>query len=214
MEQLTRIPLGTILYYGLRTLVGMAAALFALNGRWVDAISAAFILLLMLVPSLLRRRYRLSLPFELEFAIAIFVFLTLFLGSLNDFYERYAWWDTLLHFQSGILLGMLGFVLIYLVNRAGMGKIVLSPFFLAFFAACFSMAVSVVWEIYEYAADSLFGFSMQRTGLDDTMGDLIVNTVGALAVAIIAYLWIHMRQRIPFTSKRLAGSWYDPDRAD
>lgn len=205
------ISTGTLLYYGLRTLVGFASVLFAVTGRWTDAISAGLILILMLVPSVLRRRYRLVMPFELEFGIAIFVFLTLFLGSLNDFYERYAWWDTLLHFQSGILLGIIGFVLIYLLNRGGVGKLGLSPFFLAFFATCFSMAVGVVWEIYEYAADSFFGFNMQRTGLDDTMSDLIVNTVGALIVAVVAYAWVRVRQRIPFTPKRLAGSWYDPD---
>lgn len=214
MARPRKLSLGTVLYYVLRTLVGIAAILFALNGDFVDAFSAGFILVLMLVPSFLRHRYRIFLPFELEFGIAIFVFLTLFLGSLSDFYERFAWWDTLLHFQSGMLLGIIGFVLIYLLNRGGVGKLALSPFFLSFFALSFSMAVGVVWEIYEYAADSLFGFNMQRTGLDDTMADLIVNTVGALVVSIVAYLWIQVRQRIPFTTKRLAGSWYDPDRDD
>lgn len=214
MSALRSIPVGTLLYYGLRALVGVGAVLFALNRHWVEAISAALIFLLMLVPPFLRRKYRIFIPFELEFGIVIFIFLTLFLGSLNDFYERFSWWDTLLHFQSGILLGIIGFVLIYLLNRGGVGKLSLSPFFLSFFAVCFSMAMSVVWEIFEYTMDSVFGFNMQRSGLMDTMSDLVVNTGAALIVGVVGFVWVQVRQRIPFTPKRLAGSWYDPDSND
>lgn len=204
----TRI--GAILYYGMRFLVAGAVALFTLTGAFVDAVSAALILILMLLPGFLRRRYKLYLPFELEAVVVLFIFLTLFLGSLNDFYEQIAWWDAFLHFKSGILLGIIGFVLVYLLNGAGTGKFTLSPFFVSFFSVCFSMAVSVVWEIYEYAMDSFFGFTMQRSGLPDTMKDLVVNFVGALIVGVAAYGWMRVRQRIPFTPKRLAGSRYDP----
>ena len=39
MSRFRNTPLGTVLYYGLRVLVGFAAALFALDGQWVDAVS-------------------------------------------------------------------------------------------------------------------------------------------------------------------------------
>lgn len=203
---------GTILYYGMRALVVLAIILFLARRDWIDAVTAGFILVLMLAPSLLRRHTRLYLPFELELFIVGFTFLTLFLGSLNNFYERISWWDSLLHFQSGILLGFIGFILVYLLNGGAPKRLTLSPFFLAFFAVCFSMAMSVVWEIYEFTADSLFGFNMQRSGLVDTMKDLIVNTVGALVVASAAYGWMLVRRRIPFTPKRLAGTWYDREQ--
>lgn len=207
--KLTANNLATFWYLVLRAAVIIAVVFFLWNRNWVDAFSSALILLLMLAPAFLRKRYELYIPFELEVAIASFVYVTLFLGSLNDFYERIAWWDTLLHFQSGILLGIVGFVLIYILNESRAGKLALSPFFISFFAACFSMAVGVVWEIYEYAADLFFGFTMQRDGLTDTMHDLIVNTTGALAVALAGWLWSRWRMRVPFTPRRLAGTPYD-----
>jgi hypothetical protein len=201
--------LATFWYYSLRVLVVLAVFFFLWHRNWVDAVSAALILVLMLAPAFLRKKYDLFIPFELEFAISSFVYVTLFLGSLRDYYERISWWDTLLHFQSGVLLGMVGFVLIYILNQSHTGKLALSPFFISFFAASFSMAVGVVWEIYEYAIDTFLGFNMQRNGLPDTMHDLIFNTVGALAVAVAGLLWSRWRMRVPFTPRRLAGSPYD-----
>lgn len=210
---LAKIPYGTVLYVGLRVLVALSVVLFLARGSFVEAASAASILALMLVPELLRRKYDVHVPFEIEVSVVAFIFFTLFLGSLNNFYERIAWWDLLLHFQSGILLGIIGFSLIYVLNRGGVGKLALSPFFVSFFSVCFSMAVSVVWEIYEFGMDSFFGYNMQRSGLPDTMEDLIVNTLGALIVGVVAFGWMHARMRIPFTPRRLAGSRYDPSRA-
>lgn len=202
--------LAGVLYYGMRLFVTIATGVFLFNGNWTDAASAALILLLMFMPAILKKRYKLYIPFELEAAIVVFVFLTLFLGSLRDFYERVSWWDMLLHFQSGILLGVAGFVLIYTLNERKNERLALSPFFVSFFAACFSMAMGVIWEVYEFAADSFFGFNMQRSGLPDTMQDLIVNTAGAIVVAVAAYIWMRARLRVPFTPRRLAGSKYDP----
>lgn len=198
-----KLGVGFFLYYGMRALVALAGILFLIIGDWVDAVITLLIFLVMLIPSFLRKRYELHLPFKLDLAIVSFIFLTLFLGSLRDFYERFPLWDDILHFASGFLMGMVGFLLVYLLNEQKSGRIALSPFFVAFFAACFSMAVSVVWEIYEFSADKLFGFNMQRSGLDDTMSDLIVNAVGAFIVASIAYVWMERRSRIPFTPKRL-----------
>ncbi|MEA3323353.1 MAG: hypothetical protein U9Q12_03965, partial [Patescibacteria group bacterium] len=63
-------------------------------------------------------------------------------------------------------------------------------FFVALFAVCFSMAVAVVWEIFEYVMDIGFGTNMQKSGLVDTMEDLIVATIGALIVGLLGYLYL------------------------
>jgi hypothetical protein len=214
MKKILKTHIANFWYYGMRTIVAFAIAFFVWHQDWVAAVSAAFILILMITPAFLRRWCDFYLPFELEVAITSFIFVTLFLGSLNDFYEKWPWWDTALHFQSGVLLATVGFVLIYVLNEGKVGKIALTPFFIAFFAACFSIATGVVWEIYEFAVDSIFGFNMQRTGLPDTMKDLILNTVGALIVGVVGYVWMKWRMKVPFTPKRLAGSRYDRSKKD
>jgi uncharacterized membrane protein YjdF len=132
-----------------------------------------------------------------------FIFLTLFLGSLTNFYERFAWWDGMLHFMSGALLGIVGFLLIYILNEQKKTRLALSPFFVAFFSLCFTMAMGVFWEIYEYIMDSRFGYQMQEDGLSDTMSDLIVCAVGALLVSSVAYVWMRYKSKVPFTPRRI-----------
>lgn len=48
-----------------------------------------------------------------------------------------------------------------------------------------------MWEIFEFAMDSFFGLNLQKSGLVDTMWDLIVDTLGAGLIAWLGYLWIH-----------------------
>jgi hypothetical protein len=38
--------------------------------------------------------------------------------------------------------------------------------------------------------DSLFGINMQKSGLPDTMWDLIVDALGALLVSIVGYFYL------------------------
>ena len=139
------------------------------------------------------------LPFELDLLIGIFIFITLFLGSLQNYYERFPLLDGIIHFKSGLLLGILSFIIIYTINISRRKIIILSPLFISIFAVSFSMSISVIWEIYEYFVDMYLGFNMQESGLQDTMGDLIVNTLGAIIVSIFGYIWMKKKHKIPFT---------------
>lgn len=187
------------LYYGMRFIVLLSAVGFFLLQDWISMVNALLVFCLMLLPRLIKSLYEIYFPLGLELAIVGFIFLSVFLGSLRDYYERFPLWDGLLHFQSGILLGIVGFVVVYLLNTGIKAKLTMSPGFVAFFSACFSLAMSVVWEIYEYVADSWFGYTMQESGLPDTMGDLIVNAAGAVIVATLGYVWMRRSKQLPFT---------------
>jgi hypothetical protein len=186
-------------YYGMRLFVAGSFVFFLIDGDWEYAFYTFLIFLVMALPSFLKQRYRFYLPFELDLAVVAFVFLTLFLGSLNDFYVKYHWWDDMLHFQSGLLVGLLGFFLVYVLNSHHTSKLTMSPFFVAVFAFNFALAIGVLWEIYEFVVDLTLGYNMQEGGWPDTMGDLIANTIGALIVTSIGYVWMRRRQRVPFT---------------
>ncbi|MBN1539799.1 MAG: hypothetical protein JW939_06615, partial [Candidatus Thermoplasmatota archaeon] len=54
----------------------------------------------------------------------------------------------------------------------------------------FAVTLGVLWEIFEFGVDQLFGWNMQRSGLKDTMTDLIVDVLGALSVSIAGYLYM------------------------
>src|SRR4051812_42406164 len=92
------------LYYGMRILVLLVAALFLLRGDIESFGGTLFVAVLMTLPSFIRRRYRVYLPFIIDFGMVLFIFLSLFLGGLDDFYGFIPLWDKIVHFQSGLLL--------------------------------------------------------------------------------------------------------------
>ena len=130
------------------------------------------------------------LPVQFQVVITLFFFASLYLGSIKGFYYRYWWWDTLLHMTSGFILGLVGFLFVYTLNNYKREAFSLSPFFIAFFAFCFSMTVGAIWEIYEFTMDSLFGWDMQKSGLMDTMFDLMADMVGAACSSIYGYFFV------------------------
>jgi hypothetical protein len=54
----------------------------------------------------------------------------------------------------------------------------------------FALAFGALWEIFEYSIDSIFGTNMQRSGLQDTMWDLIVDGLGALFMAYLGMRYV------------------------
>lgn len=208
-------------YYGVYALVLVAVGIFVLRGNWESAVSAGLIFLLMFVPTILKERYRLYLPFTLDFALVVFIFLTLFLGEVGRFYDRIPLWDKFLHFQSGLLLGAAGYVLVYALNEHKKFKLDLSPGFVSIFAVTFSLAIGAVWEVLEFAGDSYFslhivGYPYWQGSNADSMWDLIADGGGALLVSIVGYFWMHRYKRLPFTPwlLRLGEKLRIPPRAD
>lgn len=177
-----------ISYVLLLSLVG--AVIFLLYRQsWLNAFLTAVILGLSLFPSILRRNYHIHLPVEIDFLVIIFIYAALFLGEVNSFYHTVWWWDLALHFSSGILLGITGFLLVHALNKDRKIHVHLGRKFVSLFSFSFAIAIGVLWEIFEFFMDYTFGFNMTKSGLPDTITDLIVNTLGAGIVAIGGYMY-------------------------
>ncbi|MDZ4286622.1 MAG: hypothetical protein U0984_01610 [Prosthecobacter sp.] len=166
----------------------VALILFGMRGDWENTFLTALVIGLTLVPAFAWRRYRIYLPPEFQLISVVFVFLSLFLGSGRDFYYRFWWWDVVLHTGSGFLLGIVGFIALYLLNQTDRLPRELSPAFRCFFGVTFAVFLGVLWEIFEFACDRVAPYwNMQsvETGVADTMWDLIVDTIGAVIVALM-----------------------------
>ena len=191
-----------------RRIVIVIAALMALelpflliNQQWLSAFLVVVILGLILAPLVLGEHLPVSIPAELQILALLFVFAALFLGEIRDYYERIWWWDIALHTSSGLLLGIVGFLLIYILNETRNIDLHMRPRFIALFAFLFAVAVGAVWEIFEFSMDRLFGTTMQKpmlgdpSGLTDTMWDLIVDTLGALTISLFGWWYMHRGER-------------------
>ena len=172
----------------------LVGALFALWERqWLVALTTGIIILVTLFPILLVKRFRVSIPPEFEFLATVFLFASLFLGEVRGYYLRFWWWDIALHTASGFLLGIVGFLLVYVLNEKEEIDIHMTPGFVAIFAFMFAVGMGALWEIFEFSMDQFFGMDMQKemlgdpSGLTDTMWDLIVDTVGALVISVMGY---------------------------
>ncbi|HML51945.1 MAG TPA: hypothetical protein PKD84_11155 [Propionicimonas sp.] len=157
-------------------------------------------LIVMFLPAFVNRRFAIHIPSVMQILYFVFLYAAIYLGEVRDFYYRFAFWDDVLHFFSGMMLAALGFFLVRLLSDSEHRHVVLSPGFVAFFAFAFAVASGAVWEIYEFTIDGIFDTNMQkyatengqqligRNALADTMGDLIMDTSAALLVCVAGYV--------------------------
>jgi len=162
------------------------------NGRWSMAFVSAGALAASILPAMVAERFALRVPVSYVSILVVFTFSTLFLGEVMDFYERFWWWDLLMHGGSAVALGMIGFLFVFYLFEGD--RYAAPPWALSTIAVCFAVTVGVLWEIFEFAMDQTFGLNMQKSGLMDTMTDLIVNLVGAIAGAATGFVYLKKRE--------------------
>jgi hypothetical protein len=156
--------------------------------RWSLAFVSFATLALSLLPPLLAARWSLTLPVPVLVFTTLFFFASIFLGEAFDFYERLWWWDLALHGSAARGFGLTGFLFVFMLFEGA--RFAAPPSAIAFITFCVAMTVGAIWEVFEYAMDTSFGLSMQKSGLDDTMGDLIVNALGGLLASLTGYVYL------------------------
>jgi len=185
-------------YLFLAVLIG-TIAVSAYTQDWTVFFVAIVALLLVFIPDLINRGLHIKLPPEVKLIFLIFICAALWFGNIHGYYEKFWWWDIMLHFFSATGLGIIGFALIFLL--VSKSKIKTSYFILGIFSFSFALSLGAVWEIFEFAIDNIFGLNMQRSGLFDTMGDLIVDATGALLASVVGYLYIKFHKKKIITTK-------------
>ncbi|MDD3411639.1 MAG: DUF2238 domain-containing protein [Eubacteriales bacterium] len=134
---------------------------------------------------------------QLEFVIALFVFLSYVLGVSLMFYKVVPYYDKLMHTLSGTLTMLLAFPLFYAL-KAGSAIEETDCRLAIVFCLMTAVAVAGLWEIVEYFVGMIFHVDNQRvltTGIADTMQDMIVCTVGALLVVPSMRAYYHSGRR-------------------
>ena len=143
---------------------------------------------LAVAPAYLASTFEIRLPTPFLVAITAFLFGSVFMGEAFNFYEKYWWWDIALHGSSALGFGLIGFLLMHMLFAGD--RYAAPPSAVSFFGFCFAMTVGAVWEIFEFLMDLGFGLNMQKSGLPDTMGDLIVDAVGAAIGALAGFIYL------------------------
>ncbi|MFK8068571.1 MAG: hypothetical protein AB8D52_10010 [Gammaproteobacteria bacterium] len=174
----------------MKIILAVGAVLEAIQGNWLICIFTIGIIFVAFLPVMLGYQFHVRIPPEFELLTVAFVCASLFLGEVHGFYEKYWWWDILLHASSGLILGIFGFLLVYVINEHDDLKMRMKPSFIGLFAFMFSLGMGTIWELVEFFVDQSFGMNMQRNSLVDTMSDLIVDAIGALIISILGYIYL------------------------
>ena len=170
-----------------RTKIQMALTVFVILsvvrqfflGNYHNMFLGILTLFLFMVPAVLDQTLGVTIPVGLETVILIFIFSAEILGEINAFYVKIPVWDTILHTTNGFLMAAIGFALIDLFNRSDRFSIKMSPYFVAFFAFCFSMTVGVLWEFFEFSMDWYFGLDMQEDWILPSISSVKLYQTGA-----------------------------------
>ena len=177
-----------VVAYVLQAAIAVAVIGALLTSQWLAAATGLAILIISFLPAAIERQFRVHLPIEFSLVVNLFLYASFALGEVRGFYQQIWWWDLLLHSVSALVIGIVGFLIIYVFHMTR--RVEIAPIYIAVGTFCFALSFGVLWEIFEFGMDWFFGFNMQKSGLVDTMTDLMVDTVGALLASIAGYIYV------------------------
>ena len=181
-----RIQLAAAFVLQLAIVIVTIRSLIAQN--WLVAFTGLVVFALSFVPAIVERSAGVHLPVEFTLIVCAFLYAAYGLGEVRGFYEKFWWWDLTLHSFSALVMGMIGFLAIYVFYMTH--RVRMEPIYVALVSFCFAVTTGALWELFEFAMDWFFGMRMQQSGLVDTMTDMMVDMVGAFVAAVIGYRYV------------------------
>ena len=197
-----------IVYAVIRLIVVGVLVRSAFNGQIESVYTCLLTLVLLLLPSILERKLGVRLPAGLEITVVVFIFAAEILGEIACFYVTVPFWDKALHTTSGFIYAAVG----YSMTIGALWEIF--EFSVDNLFHKDMQKDTVIQQITSVALDptnrnipitisniqdvvvngeSLGLGGYLDIGLYDTMGDLIVNLIGAVVFSVIGYF--HQKHR-------------------
>lgn len=141
-----------------------------LAGDFSRLLLAFLTLLLILIPEGIERIFHCHIS-QPMYLISVLYAIGPMLGHCNNLYYLIPGWDKLLHTLGGVMFVFLG-IFLFEILGGDQKKWVLC----CVFALCFSMALSVFWEFYEFGVDSLLGMDTQSDTIIHSINSHVLNT--------------------------------------
>jgi len=156
-------------------------------------VNTGIALLVAQLPAVLERDYGFALDTGLTLWITCAVWLhalgTVGLpGAEANFYKTIPWWDHVTHTLSSSVVAAVGYTTVRALDQHSEGIHIPSRFMFVFILL-FVVAFGVFWEVIEFTLSEMATMLGTETvltqyGLEDTMLDLVFDTIGAVVVAV------------------------------
>ena len=105
-----------------------------------------------------------------------------------NFYYIIPRYDDIAHFISSSLVAFIAFTIVYILDKYWDG-LHMDMYAMAYLVIVTTMAFGVVWEVFEWTSDIITG-GHEQWSLNDTMSDLVIDTLGGIVMAGIGILLI------------------------
>ena len=148
--------------------------------KWGGVIAGV---ILPFLPEIFSKLFRIKISYRVELMYYIFLILALSLGISADLYKTVPLYDKAVHTLSGAGTALIGFYMLRYFKAEKTPAV-----FRGMFMIFFSISVAVAWEFFEFFCDKCLGQHMQQlvtTGVDDTMLDMLVATIGAIIGGVL-----------------------------
>ena len=165
-------------YVVLRLFVIITLIIQLFRGNFENVFMCVLTLILFTIPIFIDKKLNIKLPTVLESIILMFIFAAEILGEVQNFYNIFKYWDTMLHTINGFLCAAIGFSLIDILNRSHKFHTNMSPAFVALVSFCFSMTIGVLWEFFEFSCDYFFNSDMQKDRLVTSISTVYLEPNG------------------------------------
>ena len=112
----------------------------------------------------------------------LFTFFAYVLGNIAHLYKSTNYFDTVMHFLTGIVGAMTGLLVLIRFKKYQKKDV----FFTILFCIMMVLSISAFWEMLEFSMDRLFDMDTQRsaTGVFDTMKDIIAAFFGSILFSV------------------------------
>jgi len=154
---------------------------------WGFACMIGFVL--SMSPVLIKRNLNFSIPWIIEFLLAFVISLHIWGGVLSLYsiplYDKFA------HFLASAIIAFFALIVIYIMDVYST-RIHMDLIMVAFFISIFTIAIGALWEIAEFSFDQIFshGIPVAQVSLQDTMTDLIADSIAGIFVGIAGAIGI------------------------
>jgi hypothetical protein len=112
-------------------------------------------------------------------------------GEALGLYDAWKPYDNVVHFIVPMLCSQVAYIALARIEvLPDLREDFVPRHYAGIFTVTFSLGVAIggVWEIFEWGSDEIFGSNLSM-GNDDTVGDLIADTLGSLTGGLLLVAW-------------------------
>lgn len=172
------VTLNNVIYISLNITIIICMIIQIIYNEWSNVVLCIITLLLFKIP----KKINIKVSNTTESIFYIFIFSSMILGEIENFYSLFTFWDFILHTLSGFIFASVSISFVNLINKENINIPTLIIVLLSF---CFSITTGVIWEFYEFSIDKILSGDMQKDTIVRNISSVKINSTNENIPVII-----------------------------